>query len=300
MTIDRRQVLAGGASLLYSAAACARPKSDPFAPRLAALEQASGGRLGVMILDTESGRATGHRFGERFAMCSTFKLPLAAAILQASDKGLLNLDTIIPYTGADLVAHSPVTRANLAKGGMTIAALAEATQTTSDNAAANLLLRLLGGPGGFTGIIRAWGDPVTRIDRYEPDMNDVPDGEIRDTTTPEAFARTAARLLTSNVLQPASQERLIGWMVDTKTGAKRIRAGLPSGWRAGDKTGTFWGGNFNNKYNDVAIFWPAGRSPVIVSAYFEADGNYEDMRDADQAVLADVGRLAADWIRAMV
>jgi len=232
-------------------------------------------------------------------MCSTFKLALAAVVLQQADQGRLKLDTALNYTQTDMVPHAPVTGPNLAKGAMRIIDLAEAAQKTSDNVAANLLIKHLGGPAAITAIFRSWGDDVTRLDRYEPDLNNVPSREVRDTTTPRAFARTMARLLTDDrILNPASRDILIQWMVETSTGMKRIRGGLPASWKSGNKTGTANSANFNNKTNDVAIFWPPARPPVIVTAFYEADGKYEQSRDADQAVLADVGRIAAAQVAA--
>jgi beta-lactamase class A len=237
---------------------------------------------------------TGHRYGELFGMCSTFKLALAGAVLHLADKGRLNPSAELRYTEADMVPHAPVTGPNLAKGAMRIIELAEATQKTSDNVAANLLIRHMGGPAAVTALLRSWGDDVTRLDRYETEMNNVPPGEERDTTTPRAFAQTMARLLTTDrILSPASRALLIQWMVDTTTGGKRIRAGLPASWGSGDKTGSANSPNYNNKTNDVAIFWPPARMPVIVTAYYESDGKYLQTRDQDQAVLADVGRIAA-------
>jgi beta-lactamase class A len=259
------------------------------------LEQKSGGRLGVCILDTATGRRLGHRIDERFAMCSTFKMPLAAAILRQTDRGKLSLDTFVPYTKADMVFNAPVTQANLAKGGMTIGALAEAAQKQSDNPAANLLLKQLGGPEGFTQFFRDLGDDVTRIDRFEPEMNKVDPGDERDTTSPRAMANTVAKILTGDALKPASREVLIQWMIDTTTGAKRIRAGLPADWRAGDKTGTGLDGTWG-KYNDNAIAWPPGKAPLIITAYYNVENPTDEIRDKDQAVLAEVGRIATAWI----
>jgi beta-lactamase class A len=237
---------------------------------------------------------TGHRYGELFGMCSTFKLALAGAVLHLADKGRLNPSGELRYTEADMVPHAPVTGPNLTKGAMRIIELAEATQKTSDNVAANLLIRHMGGPAAVTALLRSWGDDVTRLDRYETEMNNVPPGEERDTTTPRAFAQTMAWLLTTDrILSPASRALLIQWMVDTTTGGKRIRAGLPASWGSGDKTGSANSPNYNNKTNDVAIFWPPARMPVIVTAYYESDGKYLQTRDQDQAVLADVGRIAA-------
>ncbi len=291
--------LAGGVASVVIGCAPSQITAPIVNPALAALEARSGGRLGVFVLDVASGRAMGHRMDERFSMCSTFKLALAAALLHLSDKGALDLQKQITYSVADMVPNSPVTKENLAKNDganarMSIVALAQATQQTSDNAAANLLIKELGGPAALTQIFRKWGDNVTRVDRYEPEMNLVPAGEIRDTTTPRAYTQMIAKILVGDaVLKPETQSRLIKWMVDTKTGAKRLRAGIPASWRSGDKTGTGSHKSYSNKYNDVAIFWPPARGPVIISSYYEGPVSSDDMRDVDQAVLAEVGRIAA-------
>ncbi|MCX2861029.1 class A beta-lactamase [Paucibacter sp. PLA-PC-4] len=298
--LSRRQVLllTGASSLLLGglpgAADAALTAHAPFA----ALENRAGGRLGVAVLDCTDGALIGHRASERFALCSTFKLPLAGVVMREADQGRLRLDRQLIYGPADMVPHAPVTSKHLAAGRMSIAALAEATQTTSDNVAANLLLRELGGPAGLTFRLRELGDSETRLDRYEPQMNVVDvvhAGELRDTSTPLAMARTTERLLNSDWLAPASRERLAQWMVATDTGLKRLRAGFPAGWKSGDKTGSFTGPGIADKLNDIAIAWPLGRSPLIVSAYYESPGQHDRMRDQDQAVLAEVGRLAAAW-----
>ena len=297
MEIDRRSLMASAAA--FTIAGCAGPRQANqniiVNADMGALEARAGGRLGAFVFDTASGRMTGHRYGEAFAMCSTFKLALAAAVLQRADQGRLNLEMELRYTKADIVPHAPVTGPNLAKGSMRIVDLAEAAQKTSDNVAANVLIRYLGGPAAVTAIFRSWGDAVTRLDRYEPEMNNVPPGEERDTTTPREFARLMARLLIEDrILKKTSRALLIQWMVDTNTGTSRLRGGLPPSWKSGDKTGTANSPNFNNKTNDVAIVWPPARRPVIVTAFYEADGKYDEIRDADQAVLAEVGRIAAD------
>ena len=229
-------------------------------------------------------------------MCSTFKLPLAAEVLRDVDAGRRKLDQFIAFSKADMVSHAPVTGANLAAGGMTIGDLAKATQITSDNPAANLIIRELGGPLAVTQRFRLAGDPVTRIDRYEPMMNFVVADDPRDTTSPAAMAGLIARYLTTDYLSKPSKDLLIGWMIETRTGAKRLRAGFPPEWKAGDKTGTGMADGMLDKYNDVAIFWPPGRAPVIVAAYYETAFAYGETRDAFQAVLAEAGRIAARWV----
>ncbi len=294
--LSRRLFLASTAGSLCALrrdASAGQPATDTAAA-LAALEARAGGRLGVCLLDTGSGRLVGHRLDERFAMCSTFKLPLAALVLRAAEAGRLRLDDAVAITKADLVAYAPVVEPKVGQT-LTLAALAEAAQTTSDNAAANLLLARLGGPAGFTAALRGLGDSVTRLDRTEPQLNVVKPGEEHDTTSPRAMAATMARLLTGDVLSAASRERLIGWMVATTTGGKRLRAGLPSSWRAGDKTGTAQAAAMTDKVNDLAITWPPGKAPVVITAYFDSSRRTNGTQSADEAALAEVGRIAAAW-----
>lgn len=295
-TLSRRDLFSLGAGLLLVPA---RPRAQPDATARAiqALESRAGGRLGVCILDTTTKRLTGHRLDERFAMCSTFKLPLAAVILREADQGRLKLTDVVSYSEKDLLSYAPVTSAHLEAGGTAIAigALAEAAQVTSDNTAANLLLARIGGPSGFTARLRELGDQHTRLDRTEPMLNLVVAGDERDTTTPRAMAQTVAAFLTGDLLSRASRDTLIDWMVKTRTGDKRIRAGLAKDWPAGDKTGTANADAMTDKINDIAIAFPPGRGALVITAYYDSNRRSKEISDADQAVLADVGRLAAAW-----
>lgn len=294
--LARRAVLKG--LVAAAAASFARPalvraaQPNVFVDKLAALEKASGGRLGVYAFDYNANGGFGWRQDERFGLCSTFKLPLCAVVLREADAGRLSLDEQLAYAKADLLPNSPITEKNLAQGAMSIAALAEAAQTTSDNAAANLLIRKLGGPARVTKLVRALGDAETRLDRYETMMNRVLPGEVHDTTTPRAMAETVVRLFTGGLLSKDSMQRLRGWMTATETGKRRLRAGLPADWTVGDKTGTAFTKEMANKTNDVAIAWMPGRAtPIAVAAYYESDGFYDRIRAQDEAVLAEVGRI---------
>jgi beta-lactamase class A len=296
--LDRRQILVGStalASFALSQGCMAKATSRPDIAAALGKMEIGAARLGVCVLDTATGDYSGNRVEEHFAMCSTFKMALAAAFLREADAGRVNLSEILNYKAADLMPNSPVTTENVGKGAMTIAALAEATQKTSDNTAANLLIRRMGGPAAVTAKFREMGDKVTRIDRYEPEMNFTLAADLRDTTTPLAFAQLTARLLTGNLLKPESRALLLQWMIDTKTGTRRLRAGLPADWRAGDKTGTMNGIGTTNKYNDVAIALAPGKAPIIIAAYFDSAEYSEKMEDRHQAVLAEAGRIAAKW-----
>jgi beta-lactamase class A len=275
--IDRRMVLGGAAALLVAA------KSASGDAAIRSIEATlGGGRLGFCAIDTASGRRIASRADERFAMASTFKLPLAAAVLAEVDRGRRRLDEVIPFAAADLLEYAPYVRAHPEARALPIAGLAEAAVVLSDNTAANLLLPIVGGPAGLTRFARAQGDTVTRLDRNEPELNSNLPGDIRDTTTPVAMASLLRRLLTGPALTPASRARLIGWMVACKTGKTRLRAGLPPGWSAGDKTGTGMRGGTG----DVAILWPPARPPIVVACYIDAAEAADAVRDAACAAVA--------------
>ena len=286
--ISRRAVLAGvavaGAGLSVSARA---EESDAkLEGALAELERRHGGRLGVAILDTATGRLLEHRGDERFPMCSTFKFLVAALVLARVDRNDESLDRRIVYAQSDIVPYSPVTEKHIGGDGMAVGELCDAAVTLSDNTAANVLLDSFGGPAGLTAYMRSLGDPVTRLDRNEPTLNEATPGDPRDTTTPAAMVEIMRKTVLGAALSPTSREQLAAWLVANKTGDKRLRAGLPKGWKVGDKTGS--GGH--NATNDIAVLWPPNRAPILVAAYYVEARATDDQR---AAVLADVGRIAA-------
>ena len=289
--LTRRQLVLGAATSL--AAGCATARVSRTAPArapgrtVADIEATAGGRLGLFALDTGTGRTLSYRADERFAMCSTFKWVLAAAILSEVDEGHLSLDQRVAYGAADLLEYAPVAKAHLAEGAMTIDALAEASVTFSDNTTANLLLSKVGGPAALTQFVRARGDSVTRFDRTEPTLNSNLPGDPRDTTSPRAMVGLLRRLLCDgDTLSPASRERLLGWLRGCQTCARRLRAGLPANWVVGDKTGSGSAGAIN----DVAIATPPGRPPVLIACYTSFSAAAPSQLEAAQA---DIGRLVA-------
>ena len=276
-SMTRRAVFAGSLMALPALA------NDAVAS-LAELERRNGGRLGVAALDTASGRQTGHRADERFPLCSTFKFLAAALALARVDRGGERLDRRIVFSDKDIVTYSPVTKEHVGPGGMSVAEICDAAVTLSDNTAGNLMLASFGGPSALTAFVRTLGDGLTRLDRIETELNEASPGDPRDTTTPAAMLGDMRRLLVGDALSAGSREHLTGWLLASKTGAKRLRAGFPADWRVGDKTGT--GGN--GTANDIAVAWPPGRAPILVAAYFTGSTISDEARNA---VIADAGRI---------
>jgi beta-lactamase class A len=271
---------------LHVTKAGAEPAPIDLNARLAEIEAAAQGCLGVAILDTKTGELFGRREFERFPLCSTFKVLAAALVLQRVDNGEEKLDRRVVFGANDVVEYSPVTKDRAGAEGMTVAEICAAAITQSDNTAGNLMLASFGGPEALTQWLRTLGDAATRLDRTEPALNEVPPGDPRDGTTPRAIAYTLQRILLGNVLTKPSENLLIGWLTANSTGGARLRAGLPADWRVGDKTGT----GARGATNDVAIVWPPDHPPIVIAVYLT---DTEAPLDVRNAALADVGRAAA-------
>lgn len=259
---------------------------------LASIEAGVAGRLGVAICDLETGLQAGHRANERFPICSTFKLMLAAGILARVDRHEEDLERRIVYGPDRLVEYAPVTQRHVGGQGMTVAELCDAAVAMSDNTAANLLLETIGGPAGFTAFMRRLGDTVTRLDRNEPLLNSAIPGDERDTSTPIAMLDSMRKVLLGDALSPASRALLLAWGVGTRTGDARLRAGVPRGWRVADKTGT----GEHGTTNDIGVLWPRNRAPILVTVYLTETRAAGREREA---AIADVARAITRSVEAL-
>ena len=294
--MTRRQLLiASGSALLLSALSTSKSvgaKSLANDPDLSAIEQRTGGRLGVALMDGKGLVIAANRADERFAMCSTFKASLAAAMMVAHDAGKLDRFAEIAVSKDDLVTYAPFTEGLVKSGAMTtLDALAKNAVQISDNSAANIVMRAVGGPAAMTEFFKAHGGNDTRLDRWETSLNENAVGDPRDTTTPQSTANHLRQILIAQSIGEDNAATLQEWMIGTKTGDNRIRAGLPKSWTVGDKTGT--SSPPAATYNDVAIVWPGHGdykgSPFILAVYL--DRPKVDAKAADAAI-ADVARVA--------
>lgn len=285
---NRRRMLLGAAYCLGfgSLPIAARAAPESFA----AIERQCGGKLGVFAIDTGPGRVLAWRADERFPFCSCFKAPLSAFVLSTVDRGQLRLDQRISYGAADIAPsiYAPITRLHLADGAMTVEALCAAAMEYSDNIAANLLLREAGGPAALTAWMRSTGDTAFELSHNEPALNRSRLGDAHDTTTPQAMASSFRRFAQGDVLSQASRTRFTGWLVANTTGGQRLRAGLPNSWRVGDKTGTWNEGWFSTV--DVALAWPPGRAPWIISGFVTNHASTA----AGETALAQVGAVVVE------
>jgi len=280
---NRRSLLRFAATLPFAFAFKARAADTSEARsvegQLAKLEQTAGGRLGVSALNTANGTWIGHRADERFPFCSTFKVILSGAILARSTQAAGFMQQRIHYAQSDVVHYSAVTAEHIGDG-MTVAELCAAAIQHSDNTAANLLIKLLGGTEAVTAYARLIGNDVFRLDRLETSLNDAVPGDPRDTATPASMVRSLHTLTLGDTLPIAQRTQLLDWLRGNQMGSKRIGAALPAGWTMGDKTGT---GDYGTA-NDLAVIWPPSRPPLILGIYHTQPG--QDAKARDDVVAA--------------
>lgn len=237
------------------------------------IEQASKGRLGAAVITSDASHYS--RRHERFSLQSVMKLMASMAALDRVDQGKWKLDQKYVVTRADMsISHQPLLDRLGKKQSITVtlADLIELAVTESCSASADFMIRKLGGPSAVNTFLNKNGITGMSINRQERDLqtdvvglkwkpafidNDAFEAAIRrqpvsrldaaykrymsdtrDTTTPEAMGQLLRKLVTGKLLSPKSNRYLIKVMERTKTGPDRLRAGIPAGWKLGNKTGT--------------------------------------------------------------
>ena len=218
------------ASLALSSVCMVLPVYAFDAPKVSkvvsSIEDALQARIGVSILDTETGQSWHYRGQERFPLNSTHKAFACAALLAKADRGLIDLEKPVSIRPEMLVDHSPITEKNLAPKTMTLREVCSASMMYSDNTAANVVIDAIDGPSGMTRFMRWIKDPVTRLDRQETALNEAIPGDDRDTTTPDAALESLKKIVLGTVLSASSRQQMRQWLINdsvTLTSVLRLR-----------------------------------------------------------------------------
>jgi beta-lactamase class A len=246
------------------------------------LERRYHARLGVFVTDTGTGRTVTYRSDERFAYASTLKALAAGVLLRRVSDADLN--RVVTYGAKDLQDYAPITSKHVATG-MRLRDVIAAALRYSDNTAANLIFKQLGGPAGLESALHGLGDATTHVDRIEPSLNAAVPGDVRDTSTPHALGTDLRGFVFGDLLPKSRRRLLTNWLLGNTTGGPYIRAGVPSGWKVGDKTGN---GGYGTR-NDIAIGWPATGSPVVIA--IQSDRGSAGA-SSDDALIADATKAA--------
>ncbi|WP_051154953.1 class A beta-lactamase [Ruania albidiflava] len=291
----RRSLLAtGGLAAVLAATACSRQPSPAAGDaelqnpagetELQNLEERTGRTIGLYATNLSTGREVAYRHTEPFPMCSLFKVLAVAGLLTEHSPYGDYWEEKIPFGPEDIVENSPITSAHQERE-MTVSELADAALRFSDNTAGNLLLEELGGPAAVTRFARRFQATATRLDRWEPELNEAEPGDLRDTTTPADIARLYQAFLVEGRLGQLGQTRLRDWMLRNTTADERLRAALDGEYELADKTGA---GEFG-VVNDAGIVWRPDGSVTVISVLTRSDSR---SADNDNTVLVAAARAA--------
>ncbi len=264
-------------------------QDDKLLTEVERIEEQLDARVGFAAYDLETGQRWEYNADQLFAMSSTFKTLACAALLQRVDEGSEQLERRIKVSASDIVTYSPVTEAYADNREISLFELCEATLTTSDNTAANLILQAIGGPQAVTEFVRALGDSVTRLDRWETELNEAAPHDERDTSTPNAMVSNLEKLVVGNALSPQSKNQLREWLINNEVADGLFRSQIPDEWVIGDRTGA---GGFGSR-SITAVIWPPEREPTIVAFYItETDASFEERNSA----IAELGSVIREVV----
>jgi beta-lactamase class A len=292
------------------------------------LSQIAGGVVGASAVHLESGRTVSFHGDERFPMASTFKIPIAVALLHRVDLGEVKLDQMVELHASDLHPGSgTLTDLFRAPGAsLSVRNLMELMLLISDNSAADILLRLAGGPEAVTARMRDLGISGITVNRstarliadwdgvknlppenqWSPAMwrqlfeavprdearkaAEASDKDPRDTSTPGAMTSLLARvwLKDSQVLKPESADLLLDIMRRCETGQARLKGILPEGTEVAHKTGSIGGAT-----NDAGIITlPDNTGHVAIAVFVKASDNPVVARER---AIAEIARTVHDF-----
>ncbi|MBG6239715.1 beta-lactamase class A [Mycetocola sp. CAN_C7] len=249
---------------------------------LSDLESETGVTIGVAAGQHGRGPYT-YRGGDAFPMCSLFKTLVVARLLRDHAYDDEFWKRRVSFREDQIVENSIICDADEDRN-MSVEELADAALRFSDNTAGNLLLELIGGPLQIGAYATSLGARSTRLDRWEPELNEAIPGDLRDTSTPSDIRKLYETVLLGEALSTLGQARLRAWMLRNATAGKRLGAALPPGSELADKTAA---GGFG-VVSDAGVVWQEGHTPLTIAVMTRTDD-----ADApnDNSVVARAGKL---------
>jgi beta-lactamase class A len=229
-------------------------------------------------------------------MQSVFKLPMAVTALHRIERGELTLDQPVRFLASDRIlprTYSPLQeKYPAAEVDIRLRELLRLAVSLSDNAAADVVLRTLGGPGVVEASIRGLGISGFRLQDNEATLHRDVAAQYRNWWEPAGAVELLRRLSDHSPLTREHTELLLGWMATTPRGAQRIQGRLPAGTAVMHKAGTSGTDDgVAHATNDIGLVaLPDGRRLAI--AVFVTDSRADEAtRDA---VIAKIARAVWD------
>lgn len=305
----------------------APPPPAAIASAIDALGRQFNGRAGIAVRDLRTGWVASYNGTASFPQQSVSKLWVAITLMDAVDRGEAMLGEPVTVRDTDLtIFHQPI-RALIGRDGYntTLDGLLRAALTTSDNTANDVLLRRVGGPEAVRTMLArkglggigfgpgekllqasiaglAWRPEFTAPGLFQQARAALPMAtrmsamdrylaQPVDGASPLGITAALARLVSGDLLSPASTAQILGAMRECRTGSARLRTGLAPGWVLAHKTGTGQVlGGLQTGYNDVGLVTaPDGRTYAVAV-----------MIGSTRAPIPERSRLMSGVVRAVI
>jgi beta-lactamase class A len=227
-------------------------------------------------------------------MQSVFKLPLALAVLHQVEQGKLSLDQSVRFLPEDRIlphAYSPLQdKYPEAAVDVPMRELLRLAVSFSDNVAADILLRIAGGPSAVNGYIASLGIAGFHLQDGEHALHREVVLQYRNWFEPAGAVQLLRRISDNSPLTPQHTDLLLTWMESSRT--VRLKGDLPDGTRVAHKSGTSDVDNgVAHATNDIGLITlPDGRRLAI--AVFVTDSTADEA--TREKVIARIGRAAYD------
>lgn len=216
-------------------------QKDSLRTLIEQISEKAKGDVGVCIINLENNDTLTFNGSTHFPMQSVYKFPLALAVLDQVDKGVLSLEQKIFVKKSELLpaTWSPL-RKKYPNGNMKISLneLLTYTVSMSDNNGCDVLFRLVGGTKMVNDYIHNIGIKDIAIVATEEEMHKEWDVQFTNWCTPIAMANLLNKFYKGEILSQKSSKFLRRIMEETSTGPKRIKGILPEGTVVAHKTGS--------------------------------------------------------------
>ena len=273
-------------------AANCTPRPEALQQEINRIAASFQGKVGIGVTQAGCDWVVGARQDEFFPQQSVSKLWVALSVMDAVDQGKVRLDQPLTLRPEDLVVfNQPMRWRLLEEGSLTlpVQTLLQNSLSLSDNLANDKLLWTIGGPDHVRGLLKErglegirfgpgerllqsaiaglqWTPELAQARNFDDARERLPlehrqellaryVADPMDGATPAGISKALGQLAMGDLLSPSATQVMLDIMAHSRSGPRRLKGGVPAGWKVYHKTGT--GQELRGLatgYNDVAVF----------------------------------------------
>lgn len=272
-------------------------QNESLRTKIEKITDRANGNVGAAIFVLENNDSLTVNGDKRFPMQSVYKFPLALAVLDQVDKGVLSLnqkifvkkEEILPNTWSPLRKKYPEGNVDI-----TLDELLTYTVSVSDNNGCDILFRLVGGTKMVNDYMHNIGIKDIAIVATEEEMHKNWNVQFANWCTPIAMGNLLTKFHKAGILSQNSTKFISRVMEKTSTGTKRIKGLLPEETIVAHKTGSSGSNEVGviGALNDAGIVTlPNGNHFAIV--VFISNATVDE--SVCENVIAEIAKVVWDW-----